>query len=82
MSGFWRAWLEMDLRQSGPSPDPLRIAATWATIGDTVQALEWLDRAYAERNPGLIYLGSDPVFRSIRTHPHLLRVLREMGLER
>jgi TolB-like protein/DNA-binding SARP family transcriptional activator len=82
MTGFWRAWLEMDLRQSGPSPDPLRVAATWATIGDTVKTFEWLDRAWAERNPGLIYLGSDPSFRSVRTHPRLLRVLREMGLER
>lgn len=82
MSGFWRAWLAMDLRQSGPSPDPLRIAATWATIGDTAKTFEWLDKAWAERNPGLIYLGSDPSFRSVRTHPRLLRVLREMGLER
>lgn len=82
MTGFWRAWLEMDLRQSGPSPDPLRVAATWATIGDTAKTFEWLERAYAERNPGLIYLGSDPGFRSVRTHPRLQRVLREMGLER
>jgi tetratricopeptide (TPR) repeat protein len=25
MPGFWRSWLEMDLRQSGRTPDPLRI---------------------------------------------------------
>jgi adenylate cyclase len=82
MSGFWRAWLEMDLRQSGSSPDPLRIAGTWAMIGDTARTFEWLDRAYAERNPGLIYIGSDPSFRSVRTHPRFLRVMREMGLTR
>ena len=82
MSGFWRAWLAMDLRQSGPSPDPLRIAGIWAMVGDTGKTFEWLDRAYAERNPGLIYLGSDPSFKRVRTHPRLLRILREMGLER
>lgn len=82
MPGFWRAWLAMDLRQSGPSPDPLRIAATWAMIGDTARTFEWLDKAYAERNPGLIYLASDPSFRSVRTHPRFRRILREMGLER
>lgn len=80
MSGFWQAWLAMDLRQSGPSPDPLRVAATWAMIGDTATTFEWLDKAYAERNPGLIYLGSDPSFRSVRAHPRFRRIRRAMGL--
>lgn len=82
MTGFWRAWLEMDLRQSGPSPDPLRVAATWVMIGDTARTFEWLDRAYAEHNPGLIYIQSDPSFRSVRSHPRFLRVVEAMGVAR
>jgi tetratricopeptide (TPR) repeat protein len=75
---FWRAWLAMDLRQSGSTPDPLRIATQWAMIGDTTQAFDWLDRAYGERNPGLIFLRSESAFESVRSHPRVARILREM----
>ena len=78
MPGFWRAWLDMDLRQSGTSPDPLRLAATWAMIGDTAQTFEWLDRAWAERNAGLIFLRFDPVFEDLRSHPRIARILKVM----
>jgi hypothetical protein len=76
--GFWRAWLEMDRRQSGPAMDPLRVAALSALAGDTTQALTWLERAHAERNPGLIFLRTDPSFASLRTNPRYVRVERAM----
>jgi TolB-like protein/tRNA A-37 threonylcarbamoyl transferase component Bud32 len=77
MRGFWRSWLNLDLRQSGSRPDPLRIATLWMLIGDTAQALHWLDRAYGERNPGLILLRSS-VFESLDSHPRVGRILTEM----
>jgi hypothetical protein len=46
-------------------------------IGDTAQALHWLDRAYGERNPGLILLRSS-VFESLDSHPRVARILTEM----
>jgi len=58
--------------------DPLRVAALSALAGDTAQALSWLERAYAERNPGLIFLRADPSYAAIRTHPRYLRIVREM----
>jgi serine/threonine-protein kinase len=74
MHGFWRRWLVMDRRQSGASIDPLRVAALSAMAGDTAQALTWLERAFAERNPALIFLRSEPAFAGLRTHPRYLRV--------
>lgn len=79
MPGFWRKWLEMDLRQSGSTPDPLRIATLWALIGDTAQAFPWLERAYDERNPGLVYLRSQPALESLRSHPRVARILSGMN---
>ena len=76
--GFWRAWLDMDRRQSGPSIDPLRVASLSAMAGDTAQALTWLERAYAERNPGLIFMRTDPAFATLRTNARYLRVERAM----
>ena len=76
MTGFWREWLKMDLRQSEGAPDPLRIALTWAKIGDTAQTVHWLERAYGERNPGLTYLWA--AIENLRSHPRVARILREM----
>jgi tetratricopeptide (TPR) repeat protein len=78
MRAFWRSWLAMDLRQSGGNVDPLRMAATWASIGDANQALDWLERAYAERTPGLIYLRTDPAFASLRSNARYAAVVTGM----
>jgi hypothetical protein len=80
MPGFWTAWLAMDLRQSGPSPDPFRMAVTHVVMGDTAQALDWLDRAFEERTPGLIYVHRDPVLVGMRDHPRIVRIARAMNL--
>lgn len=78
-TGFWRSWLEMDLRQSRGAPDALRIAKLWGLAGDTAKSLDWLERAYAERNPALIFLQHDPAFAHVRSHPRVVRILREMN---
>jgi TolB-like protein/DNA-binding SARP family transcriptional activator len=77
--GFWRRWLEMDLRQSGGKPDPLRIAKLWGRAGDTARSLDWLERAYAEHNPGLVFLQVDPAFAELRSHPRVQRILAAMN---
>ena len=77
MRGFWQRWLEMELR--GPSrPDPLRLASVWALIGDTSRAVEWLDRAYEERNPGLIFMRHEPTFEGLVSHSRVARILKAM----
>ncbi|HEX7090122.1 MAG TPA: BTAD domain-containing putative transcriptional regulator [Longimicrobiales bacterium] len=78
LPGFWRAWLDMDLRQSSGNPDPMRIAELWALIGDTAQAFRWLETAYADRNPGLIFIRSEYPFAHLRTHPHFQRIVEGM----
>jgi TolB-like protein/cytochrome c-type biogenesis protein CcmH/NrfG len=78
ITAFWKAWLDMDVRQSAASPNSLRMAATWALIGDTTQAFRWLDRAWAERNPGLIFVRHDPAFESVRSHPRFTGMVSAM----
>ena len=78
MRGVWRSWLDVDLRQSGGAVNPLRLAMLWASIGDTDQALDWLERAHAERNPGLIFLQHERAFTELRSHPRFARIVAEM----
>ena len=75
---FWRRWLIMDRRQAGANIDPLRVAMLSALAADTAQALTSLERAYAERNPGLIYLRTAPAFDALRTQPRYVRVEQAM----
>jgi hypothetical protein len=79
MTGFWRAWLDMEQRQSSAEAlDPFRVAQMMALSGDTAGAFDMLDRAYAERNPALIMVNF--AFRGLRKHPRIVRISNAMGL--
>jgi TolB-like protein/DNA-binding SARP family transcriptional activator/Flp pilus assembly protein TadD len=78
MPGFWRSWHEMDIRQSGGRLDPLRMASLAALSGDTARAWDWLDRAYAERNHGLIMLRHNVALRPWLSHPRVARIVDAM----
>ncbi|MGQ0641229.1 MAG: BTAD domain-containing putative transcriptional regulator [Gemmatimonadaceae bacterium] len=81
MRAFWRRWLEMDERQSSGSPDPLRVARIYSRIGDADRAIQWLERAYIERIPGVAFVKVDSDLRSLHGAPRVARILREMKLE-
>jgi TolB-like protein/DNA-binding SARP family transcriptional activator len=75
--GFWKRWLAMDIRLS-PVPNTMRMASLHALAGDTAQALDWLERALAERNPGLIYVRREPSLAPLHGSPRYQRVVRAM----
>jgi TolB-like protein/DNA-binding SARP family transcriptional activator len=84
MPAFWRAWLEMDQRQMPDLQDPLRTAKLWLLSGDTTQAMDWLDRAFEERNPGLVMLriGLPSSLDAMSSHPRVARIIAAMKLPR
>jgi hypothetical protein len=71
----------LELRESAPAPEPLRIASLWARVGDAEQTAEWLERAYQERSMALPFLGVLPVYERARSHPKVLSILKEMKLK-
>ena len=80
MPGFWRRWLAMDQRQADGTTNPFRIALLWMCIGDAGRALDWIERAYGTRDPGLIYLASEQLFTPLHADPRFARIVREMRL--
>lgn len=83
MAAFWRAWIEMDQRQMPDLQDPYRSAQLWLLAGDTAQAMDWLDRAFEERNPGLVMIGNGrPPLDRTSSHPRVARILAAMKLPR
>jgi TolB-like protein/DNA-binding winged helix-turn-helix (wHTH) protein/Tfp pilus assembly protein PilF len=57
-----------------------QIAQVHAWRGESAQAFEWLGRAEAQRDAGLIYLKFDPLMRKLHDDPRYLKILRRMGL--
>ena len=59
---------------------PLDIAVVYAGLSEKELALEWLEKAYADRTPRLSSVCLDPRFDSLRTEPRFTALLNNMGL--
>jgi len=58
-----------------------QVAVAYAARGESDAAFEWLERSYAQRDPGLPEMKSNPRFRSLRTDPRWNAFLEKMGLQ-
>ena len=58
----------------------LYFAAIYTGLGENNTALDWLDKAYAERSDRLVYLGVDPMADPLRSEPRFRDLLRNVGL--
>jgi TolB-like protein len=68
------------LKQLIASDDAYGTAQVYAWRGEKDQALEWLERSYVQREPGLTWVEIDPRFRSLRGDPRYKALLRKMNL--
>jgi len=59
---------------------PYQVAEVYAYRGESAHAVEWLERAYRQRDPGLNQLKLDPLLRSIYSNERYLALLRKLGL--
>lgn len=58
----------------------LYFAAVYTGLGEKRIALDWLDKAYKERNDRLVYLGVDPMADPLRSEPRFRNLLSHIGL--
>jgi len=59
---------------------PLRFAFLYFALGDGDRAFEWLEKAYAERSNGIVYLAVDQNLAPWRSDPRYRDILRRAGL--
>jgi TolB-like protein/Flp pilus assembly protein TadD len=57
-----------------------QVADVYAVRGEADLAFEWLERAYAQRDPGLTSMKTNPRLRSLHADPRWDVFLRKMGL--
>ncbi len=58
----------------------IQIAQAYAYRGERAKALDWLDRAVVQRDPGIINIKTDPIFAGLRGEARYKAVLRKMNL--
>jgi tetratricopeptide (TPR) repeat protein len=66
---------------SHPTDHPFFIARVYAFRGEPNEALKWLDRAFAQKDSGMLpFIKGDPVFRKIGGDPGYKAFLKKMNL--
>jgi TolB-like protein/DNA-binding winged helix-turn-helix (wHTH) protein/cytochrome c-type biogenesis protein CcmH/NrfG len=60
--------------------DPYLIAEIYAFRNQSDEAFEWLDRAYAQRNDGLVHTKVDPLLKSLHSDPRFAALLKKLNL--
>jgi TolB-like protein/Tfp pilus assembly protein PilF len=59
---------------------PLFVAYAYGLLGDAEAAADWLERAYAERDPQLMWAKVDPRLAKVRADARIQAVVRSVGL--
>jgi TolB-like protein/DNA-binding winged helix-turn-helix (wHTH) protein/Tfp pilus assembly protein PilF len=77
--GYWRerlAVLQAESRKHYVSP--YTIAVAYARMDDRANALDNLEKAYAERYPSMVFVRIEPVFDTLRGDPRFENLLRRI----
>ena len=68
------------LVKAGKPMSPIGFAIVYSGLGDKDNAFEWLDKAFRERDEGILYLKCQPYFENLRGDPRYSELLRRIGL--
>jgi tetratricopeptide (TPR) repeat protein len=80
-AGAWRRAADIEAARYGEESYFAWDAAwNYMAAGDTAKALDWLEKAFAQRDPNVPMANSDPVFDPVRSDPRFQAILRRMNL--
>ena len=63
-----------------PTASAYLLATIYASLGEHDRALDWLDRAYADRDVQVVALKVDPALDSLRPRTRFQELLARLGL--
>ena len=56
------------------------VAILYAVAGETTDAIRWLQKAFRERDPQLVFLRVSPFWDGVRSHAEFQKLVRRVGL--
>jgi DNA-binding winged helix-turn-helix (wHTH) protein/TolB-like protein/Flp pilus assembly protein TadD len=59
---------------------PYNVAVIYAGLGETDQALAWLEKAYGQRDSNIVNINIAPEFAALRSDPRFVDLLERIGL--
>jgi hypothetical protein len=59
---------------------PLDFARAYAQLGNKDQAFKYLDDAFGDRSPGLVFLKVDRAWDLVRDDPRFAAAVKQVGL--
>jgi hypothetical protein len=59
---------------------PFEVAVIYTGLGEKDQTFEWLEKAYLDHSPWLMWINVDPRFDSLHGDPRYGDLRRRMGL--
>ena len=71
---------ELDERSRTAYVAPIAFAEIYTALGETDRAIEWLERAYDDRNGWLDFIGTLPLYDPLRGNPRFRSLLGRIGL--
>ena len=77
--GFWQKMLEI-APAGGGKQSPVIEAIFHARLDEQNKAFEFLEKAYNERNPLMVWLKVSPEFDNLRPDPRFADIMRRVGL--
>jgi TolB-like protein/tetratricopeptide (TPR) repeat protein len=79
-AGAHRALANLQLLRQSRYVSALYFAGIYTGLGEKSTALDWLDKAYQERNDRLVYLNVDPMADSLRSEPRFRDLMKRLHL--
>jgi TolB-like protein len=78
--GYWAAVRDSELKKTDAQVDALMLAHAYARLGQSREAMDWLERMFRDRIGSLVYLNINIDFDSIRNDPRFKDLIKRIGL--
>ena len=78
--GLYKELIDQEKTKPQNEQDKVWLAELYARLGEKDQSFEWLEKAYAEHNDGLVRLKEELGFDNLRSDSRYADLLRRIGL--
>jgi hypothetical protein len=80
INGLLNWLIELELKKTNPSSYSL--ALWYNMIGKQKDALSWLEKGFANPNPGFAAVNNNPDFENLRSEPIFQNIIKKLGLSK